>query len=188
MRTPPFVFLISTNSTYLGQKTPLTGFRVSAVWNRCRMDKDTMESEVRTIVDAASARILTPREGECLVCYVFRQLGEFGCDGTHRFALTFRDRTAPRATALMERLGSMGACCCDCEVFNNAYTFASRPWITGAAFGADIGTAFESQEPVDLREEFGINEPPAKIFYLCCQFVRRGSTQPCPNWVRMSRW
>lgn len=179
--------LISTNRTDIAQKFTLVPVHVSAVWQRSRMDKDIMESEVRTIVDAASSRILTPRSGECLVCYVFRQLGEFGCDGTHRFALTFRDRTAPRATALMERLGSMGACCCDCEMFNNAYTVSPRPWITGAPFGAAIGTGFESQEPVDLREKFGINEPPAKTVYLCCQFVRRGSTQPCANWSRMSR-
>lgn len=188
MRTQPARALISINSTVIGRRNGLTTVHVSAVWNRCRMDKDMMESEVRTIVDAASSRILTPRAGECLVCYVFRQLGEFGCDGTHRFALTFRDRTAPRATALMERLGSMGACCCDCEIFNNAYAFSSRPWVTGAAYGEVIGTGFEVQEPVGQPAEFGIKEPPAKIVYLCCQFVRRGSTQPCANWTRMSPW
>ncbi|GAA1848292.1 DUF2695 domain-containing protein [Brevibacterium marinum] len=152
------------------------------------MDEDIMESEVRTVVDAASARILTPRAGECLVCYVFRQLGEFGCDGTHRFALTFRDRTAPRATALLERLGSMGACCCDCEMFRNAYWVSSHPWFTGAEWGEVIGTGFRSEEPIDLRNAFGIDEPPAKTIYLCCQLVRRGSTQPCGNWTRKSRW
>ncbi|MCD1284508.1 MULTISPECIES: DUF2695 domain-containing protein [unclassified Brevibacterium] len=151
------------------------------------MDKKIMQPEFETIIDEASARILTPRAGECLACYVFRQLGEFGCNGTHRFAVTFRDRTAPRATALLERLGSMGACCCDCELFNNAYWLAPKPWFTGYWFGEMLGTRFESAEPIDLRKAFGINEPSAKTIYLCCRSVRRGSTQPCSNWARLPR-
>ena len=74
------------------------------------MDKNTIDNDVRTIIDAETARVFAPRPGECLACYVFRQLGEFGCNGTHRFAESFRDRTAPRATALLARLSSMGAC------------------------------------------------------------------------------
>lgn len=161
--------------------------RVSAVWNRQNMDKNTLDTDVSSIVAAASNRVLGPRAGECLVCYVFRQLDEFGCDGTHRFARTFRERTAPRATALLDRLKTMGACCCDCEIIGNAFIFSDRLWITGSDFGKLIGTGFKASEPVDLEAEFGVNEPPASIFYLCCQFVRRGSTQPCGNWVRRRR-
>ncbi|WP_209373495.1 DUF2695 domain-containing protein [Brevibacterium renqingii] len=151
------------------------------------MDKNTLDSDVRTIIDGASARLLAPRPGECLVCYVFRQLGEFGCNGTHRFAEGYRDRTAPRATALLERLGSMGACCCDCEMFLNAFTLAHKPWITSMPFGELIGTRFDRDEAVDLRGAFGIDEPPSSTVYLCCRLVRRGSTQPCGNWSRIRR-
>lgn len=152
------------------------------------MDKNTIDTDVRTIIDSASARILTPRPGECLACYVFRQLGEFGCNGTHRFAENFRDRTAPRATALLERLGRMGACCCDCEMFLNAFTFGPKPWITSMPFGELIGIRFGSEEAIDVREKLGIDEPPATTLYLCCRLVRRGSTQACGNWARIRRW
>lgn len=151
------------------------------------MDKNIIDSDIRTIVDGASARILTPRPGECLVCYVFRQLREFGCNGTHRFAEVYRDRTAPRATALLDRLSSMGACCCDCEMFLNAFALTHRPWMTSMSFGELIGTRFDSDEAAELREEFGIDPPPAETFYLCCRLVRRGSTQPCGNWTRIRR-
>jgi hypothetical protein len=176
------------NSTTIEDYHVSRKFRVSGVWNRMVTDKNTVDEDVRTILDAASARVLTPRPGECLVCYVFRQLGEFGCNGTHRFAEGFRDRTAPRATALLERLGSMGACCCDCELFLNAYTLAHKPWITSMAFGELIGTRFDSEEAIDLKERFGINEPPSTTLYLCCRMVRRGSTQACGNWTRIRRW
>ena len=152
------------------------------------MDKNTIDNDVRTIIDEETARVFAPRPGECLACYVFRQLGEFGCNGTHRFAEGFRDRTAPRATALLARLSSMGACCCDCEMFLNAFTFAAKPWITSMPFGEVIGTPFASEEAIDMRERFGIDEPPSTKLYLCCRLVRRGSTQACGNWARIRRW
>ncbi len=93
------------------------------------MDKKLIESEAMAIVDEAAARILMPHEGECLLCYVYRQLTEFGCDGTHRFARSFRDCTAPRATALLRNLARAGACCCDCEIFSNAYRLGPRPLV-----------------------------------------------------------
>lgn len=152
------------------------------------MDEITLESEVRTIIDAASARLLRPRAGECLTCYVFRQLGEFGCDGTHRFALSYRDRTAPRATALLSRLARMGACCCDCEMFLNAYALGPRPWLVRDPFGEVIGIPVSAEELTGTREpeeapEAGL--PPDRQLFLCCRFVRRGSTQPCANWRRL---
>ncbi|WP_210605197.1 DUF2695 domain-containing protein [Brevibacterium oceani] len=152
------------------------------------MDKNTIDTDVRTIIDSASAAILAPRPGECLVCYVNRQLSEFGCNGTHRFAESFRDRTAPRATAMLERLSRMGACCCDCEMFLNAFVLVDRPWITSMPFGELIGTRLGSEDLDELRERFGISEPPSTTLYLCCRLVRRGSTQACGNWTRLRRW
>ncbi|RBP66211.1 uncharacterized protein DUF2695 [Brevibacterium sanguinis] len=133
------------------------------------MDRKLIESEAMAIVEEAASRIMTPYEGECLLCYTYRQLTEFGCDGTHRFALSFRDRTAPRATALLRNLARVGACCCDCEIFRNAYHLGPRPLVLHFQRSAET-------------DETG--EPPAEPF-LWCQGVRRGSTQACGNWVRM---
>ena len=65
----------------------------------------------------------------------------------------YRDRTAPRATALLDRLSGMGACCCDCEMFLNAFALTHRPWMTSMSFGELIGTRFDSDEAAELREE-----------------------------------
>ena len=65
-------------------------FHVSTAWKCVVMDGNIIDSDIGTIVDGASARILTPRSGECLVCYVFRQVREFGCSFLNAFALTQR--------------------------------------------------------------------------------------------------
>lgn len=85
------------------------------------MNTQSIADDAEQIVQDTVTALLIPITGECLACYVLRQLNTFGCDGTHRLARTFRDLTAPRATALEDRLASMGACCCDCELFMNAY-------------------------------------------------------------------
>ncbi len=85
------------------------------------MGPQQIDLEAERIVRALSEELLAPRDGECLVCFVDRQLAEHGCNGTHRFALHFRDLRAPRATALARSLSEKGACCCDCEIFMNAY-------------------------------------------------------------------
>lgn len=184
------------NRTRLETPCDLNLSHVSAGWQREVMDNITENPEIRQVIDTASARILNPRQGECLVCYVFRQLGEFGCNGTHRFAESFRDSTAPRATALLARLGSMGACCCDCEMFLNAYAFAQRPLLMRGPLAEAIGTRMSVEEleaagalPMDSAraDTTGGQNAPSDI-YLCCQFVRRGSTQPCGNWRRQRRW
>ena len=127
-----------------------------------------MSSTQRIIDDAEryvrelATDLLRPNPGECLCCYVARQLGEFSCNGTHRHAFAYRDAVAPRATALRERLARVGAHCCDCELFENAYAPADR--------------RLREQEQGWAPSEL----PP-------CAGVRRGSTRPCANWVRV-RW
>lgn len=115
---------------------------------------DEAESFVHTRAEA----LTRPREKECLCCFVARQLNEFGCDGSHRHALHYRDAMAPRATKLRERLREIGACCCDCELFMNGYQLRG----TDADLDLDV-------------------LPP-------CEGVSRGSVQPCRNWVRIRRW
>ena len=114
-----------------------------------------------------------PRENECLCCYVARLLDDFPCDGTHRHAFRYRDTMAPRATALGERLGRMGACCCDCELFLNAYAQRARPSLRDC-----MVDDYPSDD--DVEADPGPLPP--------CTGVRRGSVQPCGNWVRIRRW
>lgn len=109
-----------------------------------------------------------------MLCFAARQLNEFGCDGTHRFITAYRDRTAPRATALLKRLSGMGACCCDCEVFMNAYVLGHRFITPGYWYENEYGSEIY-QEP----------EPPERLPE--CYGVRRGSTQPCGVWERRYR-
>ena len=60
----------------------------------------TVINEAEALVRQLATELTEVRHGECLCCYVARQLDEFSCDGTHRHALHFRDTTARRATAL----------------------------------------------------------------------------------------
>jgi hypothetical protein len=71
-----------------------------------------------------AAALVDPRPNECLCCYLARMLDRYACDGTHRYAVHYRDAMAPRATALTTRLAELGACCCDCELFFNGYELA----------------------------------------------------------------
>jgi Protein of unknown function (DUF2695) len=119
------------------------------------------------LVRELASELTCVREGECLCCYVWRQLGQFPCNGTHRHAIRFRDAAAPRATALRNQLSRLGACCCDCELFMNGYVPERRFWIPGS--------------DDDLFAEPPDELPP-------CAGVRRGSVQPCANWVRVRRW
>jgi hypothetical protein len=131
--------------------------------------------EAETLVRQLATELTRVREGECLCCYVARQLDDYPCDGTHRHAFRFRDASAPRATALRKRLSAVGACCCDCELFLNGYQPHPRFWTPEREVDGDHGTVLiiEAEPPEDL--------PP-------CAGVRRGTVQPCSNWVRVGRW
>lgn len=122
-----------------------------------QVDVDGLADELRRLSD----EMTRPKAAECLVCYLYRML-EFGCRG-HEFTARYRDLCAPRATALLRRLARMGACCCECEVFWNAYQPNPR-------FFA-----------VDAEGDFVTEPMPV------CHGVRRGSTQPCCLWLRIPR-
>ncbi|MFC6707914.1 DUF2695 domain-containing protein [Flexivirga alba] len=77
--------------------------------------------------------------------------------------MRFRDRRAPRATALLDRLGRVGAFC-DCELFLNGYTVIDELMVRGPDGEWDA--------PAD---------PPD------CRHVRRGSIRPCATWQRIRR-
>ena len=131
---------------------------------------DEAESLLRTLAN----QIVRVLPGECLCCYMWRQLDQSPCDGSHRLALHFRDTTAPRATALLERLSQLGGCCCDCELFQNGYQPRLELW-TPRRLVAD-GDTFHEVDPEPVNPL-----PP-------CGGVRRGSTRPCAHWRRVRYW
>lgn len=116
--------------------------------------------------------LMRPLEGECLQCYVARMLDDFGCDTRLRFATRFRDLTAPAAVALQRRLGQAGAFC-DCEIFLNGWWLDRSLWQSTA-------------RPATSSLETGATSPPDPL--PPCAQVRRGSVQPCANWMRRSRY
>jgi hypothetical protein len=119
-------------------------------------------AEAESLVRELAEQVTQPAAHECLGCYVWRMLGEFPCNGSHRHAFRYRDAMAPRASALADRLSRIGACCCDCEIFLNGYEPRAGRF-------------------TDEQLESGRDDMPP------CQGVRRGSVQPCPLWVRIRR-
>jgi Protein of unknown function (DUF2695) len=79
--------------------------------------------------DTAVAMSTHPRE--CVLCYVHRMVTAFGCDGTLRWLVRWRDRRAPRAMALPDRLTAGGARC-DCELITDDWAAMRAPDDPGA--------------------------------------------------------
>ena len=98
--------------------------------------------------------VLEPVEHECLACYLYRAVCAQGCDGTNLFLLSYRDASAPRATAIDRKMQLLGGFC-DCEVLANAIRPITR----------------EAIQAVDNDEN------------LVCKGVRRGTIQPCEHWL-----
>lgn len=91
---------------------------------------DSIADVVAAELAELSRRLTEPAARECLRCYLVRMLGEFGCDGSHRWTIRWRVACAPGARDLLWRLQRRGACCCDCEVIFNVfpdYPDADRP-------------------------------------------------------------
>ncbi len=95
-----------------------------------------------------------PVTHECLPCYLYRVAGEAGCDGSLRGLSFYRDESAPRASALERKMRLLGGFC-DCEVLLNVVRPAST----------------EAMRLIDAGED------------LVCKGVRRGTIQPCENWL-----
>ena len=127
--------------------------------------------EAESVLADVSSGLLGPRPGECVLCYVYRMIGEFGCDCRLRFAAHYRDVRAPRATGLERRLGQVGGYC-DCEIFLNGYEPRPQYWVPVVSDELD-----EDDEP-----ELTWPDPMSD-----CAGVRAGSTQPCSLWCRQYR-
>ncbi len=85
------------------------------------MSDDNIASAIEAELIELSGLLTEPGERECLRCYLLRMIYEFGCDGTHRWTIRWRDARAPQARGLVRKLQRLGACCCDCEVLLNVY-------------------------------------------------------------------
>ena len=105
---------------------------------------DAVEAELADL----SRQLTEPAERECLRCFLLRMISEFGCDGTHRWTVRWRNARAPRARGLVARLQRRGGCCCDCEVLINV--FPDYPDTTELLPCAGVLRA-GSAAPCDLR-------------------------------------
>lgn len=134
------------------------------------MTAENLITDTEDALRELASTLTEVREGECLLCYVYRML-EFGCTG-FRWAGRYRDVRAPRATGLERRLGTMGGYC-DCEIFMNAYEPIPAVCLPVTPVDGDPDERAEPEWPEHM--------PP-------CRGARRGSTQPCSLWVRSRRW
>jgi hypothetical protein len=84
------------------------------------MMADDMSREVESELAELADRLTAPRHAECLRCFLVRMISEFGCDGTFRWAIRWRDVCAGRPGKLLDQLTDRGGFC-DCEVLMNVY-------------------------------------------------------------------
>lgn len=124
------------------------------------------------LVREAAETLTAPRSRECLLCYVARMLEEFRCDCTLRFALAYRDRRAPHATALVRRLASAGGLC-DCEIFLHGWAPSSA--LQRVPHRATTPASRDPRRPDPLEPL-----PP-------CRGAAARSTRPCGLWLRRGR-
>jgi hypothetical protein len=102
----------------------------------------------------ATAVAMSTHPGECVLCYVHRMVTAFGCDGTLRWALRWRDRRAPRAVRLEARLTARGAHC-DCELFSNGWQPAGTPGERGPRAPESCAGTIRASAPCDNWGAFG---------------------------------
>lgn len=171
--------------------------------------------EAEHLLRGAASSLLEPSFRECIVCFIHRQNSEYGCDGTLRFALYFRDRKAPRATALRSRFERLNSRC-DCEVLSRGYLSTFRlDEVLSAQFGPESGhwkasvrtctgeasrqsTPYAAEgsrqhqecDPGQRCDEYA-EFPPVVVEKLAdpvCLGVRTGSTRPCELWQPAPPW
>ena len=83
------------------------------------MADDVSQAVESELADLAE-RLTAPGERECLRCFLLRMITEFGCDGTYRWTVRWRDIHAAKPGGLLRRLERQGGFC-DCEVLMNVF-------------------------------------------------------------------
>ena len=109
---------------------------------------DDMAQAVESEIADLAARLTAPGTDECLRCYLLRMITEFGCDGTYRWTIRWRDvRAAQLQETLLGQLSRRGGFC-DCEVLMNV--FPDYPQVSVALPCAGLAKP-GSWRPCDLR-------------------------------------
>ena len=112
------------------------------------MMADDMSREVETELADLAERLTAPASAECLRCFLLRMITEFGCDGTFRWTIRWRDVCAGQPRKLLDQLAGRGGYC-DCEVLMNIYP--DYPPVDAALPCAGIPKPGSSR-PCDLRQ------------------------------------
>jgi len=108
---------------------------------------DDMSREVETELADLAERLTAPARAECLRCFLLRMITEFGCDGTFRWTIRWRDVCAGQPGKLLDQLAGRGGYC-DCEVLVNVYP--DYPPVDVALSCAGVPKPGSSR-PCDLR-------------------------------------
>ena len=111
------------------------------------MMADDMSREVETELADLAERLTAPGRAECLRCFLLRMITEFGCDGTFRWTIRWRDVCAGQPGKLLDQLAGRGGYC-DCEVLVNVYP--DYPPVDVALSCAGVPKPGSSR-PCDLR-------------------------------------
>jgi hypothetical protein len=109
---------------------------------------DDRSRDVETELADLAERLTAPRSDECLRCFLLRMINEFGCDGTFRWTIRWRDVCAAQRGKLLHQLARRGGFC-DCEVLMNVYP--DYPPVDAALPCAGVPKP-GSSKPCDLRQ------------------------------------
>ncbi len=112
------------------------------------MMADDMSREVETELADLAERLTAPARAECLRCFLLRMITEFGCDGTFRWTIRWRDVCPGQPGKLLNQLAGRGGYC-DCEVLVNVYP--DYPPVDVALSCAGVPKPGSSR-PCDLRQ------------------------------------
>lgn len=107
-----------------------------------------LSAVIEAEIAALAQRLIEPGETECIRCYLLRMITEFGCDGTHRWTVSWRDLRAAQPGGLLRQLQLRGGSGCDCEVLLNV--FPDYPPSAGLLPCAGVSRP-GSARPCDLR-------------------------------------
>jgi hypothetical protein len=81
---------------------------------------DDLSAAVEGELAELAERLTVPGELECIRCYLLRMVTEFGCDGTYRWTIRWRDVRAAQPRGLIRQLATRGGGC-DCEILLNVF-------------------------------------------------------------------
>jgi hypothetical protein len=81
---------------------------------------DDMSAAVEAEIIELAERLTAPDRLECLRCYLLRMITEFGCDGSYRWTIRWRDTFAAQPTGLLRQFELQGGSC-DCEILLNVF-------------------------------------------------------------------